>query len=295
MQKQTGTIEIKRTFPEMLKGGVICDVINAEQARIAEEAGASAVMALERVPADIRAHGGVARMSDPELIIQIKEAVTIPVMAKCRIGHFIEAEILQSIGVDCIDESEVLTPADEQYHVDKHPFAVPFVCGARDLGEALRRIHEGAAMMRTKGEAGSGNVVEAVRHMRAIMSGLRRLKELTDDELATEAENMRVPFELVKQVAMKGKLPVVNFSAGGIATPADAALMMRLGAEGIFVGSGIFKSGDPMQRAKAIVKATTHFEDPAIIAEVSRNIGEAMVGINVSTLPEEERMARRGW
>lgn len=295
MQKQTGTIEIKRTFPEMLKGGVICDVINAEQARIAEEAGASAVMALERVPADIRAHGGVARMSDPELIIQIKKAVTIPVMAKCRIGHFIEAEILQSIGVDCIDESEVLTPADEQYHVDKHPFSVPFVCGARDLGEALRRIHEGAAMIRTKGEAGSGNVVEAVRHMRAIMSGLRRLKELSDDELAMEAETMRVPYELVKQVATKGKLPVVNFSAGGIATPADAALMMRLGAEGIFVGSGIFKSGDPMLRAKAIVKATTHFEDPAIIAEVSRNIGEPMVGINVSTLPEEERMARRGW
>jgi len=295
MQKQTGTIEIKRTFPEMLKGGVICDVINAEQARIAEEAGASAVMALERVPADIRAHGGVARMSDPELIIQIKEAVTIPVMAKCRIGHFVEAEILQSIGVDCIDESEVLTPADEQFHVDKHPFTVPFVCGARDLGEALRRIHEGAAMMRTKGEAGSGNVVEAVRHMRAIMSGLRHLKELSDDELAIEAENMRVPFELVKQVATKGKLPVVNFSAGGIATPADAALMMRLGAEGIFVGSGIFKSGDAMKRAKAIVKATTHFEDSAIIAEVSRNIGEAMVGINVSTLPEEERMARRGW
>ena len=295
MQKQTGTIEIKRSFPEMLKGGVICDVVNAEQAKIAEEAGASAVMALERVPADIRAQGGVARMSDPELIIRIKEAVTIPVMAKCRIGHFIEAEILQSIGVDCIDESEVLTPADEQYHVDKHPFNIPFVCGARDLGEALRRIHEGAAMIRTKGEAGSGNVVEAVRHMRAIMSGLRRLKELSDDELAIEAENMRVPFELVKQVAAKGKLPVVNFSAGGIATPADAALMMRLGAEGIFVGSGIFKSGDPMLRAKAIIKATTHFEDAKIIAEVSRNIGEPMVGINVTTLPEEERMARRGW
>lgn len=295
MQKQTGTIEIKRSFPEMLKGGVICDVVNAEQAKIAEEAGASAVMALERVPADIRVQGGVARMSDPELIIRIKEAVTIPVMAKCRIGHFIEAEILQSIGVDCIDESEVLTPADEQYHVDKHPFSIPFVCGARDLGEALRRIHEGAAMVRTKGEAGSGNVVEAVRHMRAIMSGLRRLKELSDDELAYEAENMRVPFELVKQVAAKGKLPVVNFSAGGIATPADAALMMRLGAEGIFVGSGIFKSGDPMMRAKAIVKATTHFEDAKIIAEVSRNIGEPMVGINVTTLPEEERMARRGW
>jgi pyridoxal 5'-phosphate synthase pdxS subunit len=295
MQKQTGTIEIKRSFPEMLKGGVICDVVNAEQAKIAEEAGASAVMALERVPADIRVQGGVARMSDPELIIRIKEAVTIPVMAKCRIGHFVEAEILQSIGVDCIDESEVLTPADEQYHVDKHPFSIPFVCGARDLGEALRRIHEGAAMVRTKGEAGSGNVVEAVRHMRAIMSGLRRLKELSDDELAFEAESMRVPFELVKQVAAKGKLPVVNFSAGGIATPADAALMMRLGAEGIFVGSGIFKSGDPMQRAKAIVKATTHFEDAKIIAEVSRNIGEPMVGINVTTLPEEERMARRGW
>lgn len=295
MQKQTGTIEIKRTFPEMLKGGVICDVINAEQARIAEEAGASAVMALERVPADIRAHGGVARMSDPELIIQIKEAVTIPVMAKCRIGHFIEAEILQSIGVDCIDESEVLTPADEHFHVNKHLFSVPFVCGARDLGEALRRIGEGAAMMRTKGEAGSGNVVEAVRHMRAIMDGIRRLQMLPEEELMNEAKNLGAPYNLVLEVAHTGKLPVVNFSAGGIATPADAALMMRLGAEGIFVGSGIFKSGDPMKRAKAIVKATTHFEDPAIIAEVSRSIGEPMVGINVSTLPEEERMARRGW
>ena len=295
MQKQTGTIEIKRTFPEMLKGGVICDVINAEQARIAEEAGASAVMALERVPADIRAHGGVARMSDPELIIQIKEAVTIPVMAKCRIGHFIEAEILQSIGVDCIDESEVLTPADEHYHVNKHLFSVPFVCGARDLGEALRRIGEGAAMIRTKGEAGSGNVVEAVRHMRTIMDGIRRLQMLPEEELMNEAKNLGAPYNLVLEVAHTGKLPVVNFSAGGIATPADAALMMRLGAEGIFVGSGIFKSGDPMKRAKAIVKATTHFEDPAIIAEVSRKIGEPMVGINVSTLPEEERMARRGW
>ncbi|HLJ33725.1 MAG TPA: pyridoxal 5'-phosphate synthase lyase subunit PdxS [Ktedonobacteraceae bacterium] len=295
MQKQTGTIEIKRTFPEMLKGGVICDVVNAEQARIAEEAGASAVMALERVPADIRAHGGVARMSDPELIIQIKEAVTIPVMAKCRIGHFIEAEILQSIGVDCIDESEVLTPADEHYHVNKHLFSVPFVCGARDLGEALRRIGEGAAMIRTKGEAGSGNVVEAVRHMRTIMDGIRRLQMLPEEELMNEAKNLGAPYNLVLEVAHTGKLPVVNFSAGGIATPADAALMMRLGAEGIFVGSGIFKSGDPMKRAKAIVKATTHFEDPAIIAEVSRKIGEPMVGINVSTLPEEERMARRGW
>jgi len=295
MQKQTGTIQVKRTFPEMLKGGVICDVVNAEQARIAEEAGACAVMALERVPADIRAHGGVARMSDPELIIQIKAAVTIPVMAKCRIGHFVEAEILQAIGVDCIDESEVLTPADEHFHVNKHLFSVPFVCGARNLGEALRRIGEGAAMMRTKGEAGSGNVVEAVRHMRAIMDGIRRLQMLPEEEWMTEAKNLGAPYELVAEVARTGKIPVVNFSAGGIATPADAALMMRLGAEGIFVGSGIFKSGDPMKRAKAIVRATTHFEDPAIIAEVSRNIGEPMVGINLDTLPEEQLMARRGW
>jgi pyridoxal 5'-phosphate synthase pdxS subunit len=292
---QTGTIQVKRTFPEMLKGGVICDVVNAEQARIAEEAGACAVMALERVPADIRAHGGVARMSDPELIIQIKEAVTIPVMAKCRIGHFVEAEILQAIGIDCIDESEVLTPADEHFHVNKHLFSVPFVCGARNLGEALRRIGEGAAMMRTKGEAGSGNVVEAVRHMRAIMDGIRRLQILPEEELMSEAKNLGAPYELVRDVARSGKLPVVNFSAGGIATPADAALMMRLGAEGIFVGSGIFKSGDPMKRAKAIVRATTHFEDSAIVAEVSRNIGEPMVGINVSTLPEQEQMALRGW
>jgi len=295
MQKQTGTIQVKRTFPEMLKGGVICDVVNAEQARIAEEAGACAVMALERVPADIRAHGGVARMSDPELIIQIKEAVTIPVMAKCRIGHFVEAEILQAIGVDCIDESEVLTPADEHFHVNKHLFSVPFVCGARNLGEALRRIGEGAAMIRTKGEAGSGNVVEAVRHMRAIMDGIRRLQMLPEEEWMTEAKELGAPYELVSEVARAGKLPVVNFSAGGIATPADAALMMRLGAEGIFVGSGIFKSGDPMKRAKAIVRATTHFEDSAIIAEVSRSIGEPMVGINIDTLPEEQLMARRGW
>ena len=279
----------------MLKGGVICDVVNAEQARIAEEAGACAVMALERVPADIRAHGGVARMSDPELIIQIKEAVTIPVMAKCRIGHFVEAEILQAIGVDCIDESEVLTPADEHFHVNKHLFSVPFVCGARNLGEALRRIGEGAAMIRTKGEAGSGNVVEAVRHMRAIMDGIRRLQMLPEEEWMTEAKELGAPYELVSEVARAGKLPVVNFSAGGIATPADAALMMRLGAEGIFVGSGIFKSGDPMKRAKAIVRATTHFEDSAIIAEVSRSIGEPMVGINIETLPEEQLMARRGW
>jgi pyridoxal 5'-phosphate synthase pdxS subunit len=295
MQKQTGTIQVKRNFPEMLKGGVICDVVNAEQARIAEDAGASAVMALERVPADIRAQGGVARMSDPELIIQIKEAVTIPVMAKCRIGHFVEAEILQAIGVDAIDESEVLTPADEHFHVNKHLFSVPFVCGARDLGEALRRIGEGAAMIRTKGEAGSGNIVEAVRHLRAVMDGIRRLQILPEEELMAEAKNLGAPYELVREVARTGKLPVVNFSAGGCATPADAALMMRLGAEGVFVGSGIFKSGDPLKRAKAIVRATTHFQDADIIAEVSRNLGAPMVGINLDTLPESEQMARRGW
>jgi len=295
MQKETGTVQVKRAFPEMLKGGVICDVVNAEQARIAEEAGASAVMALERVPADIRAQGGVARMSDPELIIQIKEAVTIPVMAKCRIGHFVEAEILQALGVDCIDESEVLTPADEHFHVNKHLFAVPFVCGARDLGEALRRIGEGAAMIRTKGEAGTGNVIEAVRHMRAIMDGIRRLQTLPEEELMTEAKNLGAPYELVRDIARTGKLPVVNFSAGGVATPADAALMMRLGAEGIFVGSGIFKSGNPLLRAKAIVRATTHYQDAEMLAEVSRNLGEPMVGINLDTLPERELMARRGW
>jgi len=295
MQKSTGTIQVKRNFPEMLKGGVICDVVNADHARIAEEAGASAVMALERVPADIRAQGGVARMSDPELIMQIKEAVTIPVMAKCRIGHFVEAEILQAIGVDCIDESEVLTPADEHFHVNKHLFSVPFVCGARDLGEALRRIGEGAAMIRTKGEAGTGNIVEAVRHMRAIMDGIRRLQMLPEEELMSEAKNLGAPYELVRDIARTGKLPVVNFSAGGVATPADAALMMRLGAEGIFVGSGIFKSGNPLARAKAIVRATTHFQDPEILAEVSRNLGDPMVGINLDILPEKELMARRGW
>jgi pyridoxal 5'-phosphate synthase pdxS subunit len=252
-------------------------------------------MALERVPADIRAQGGVARMSDPELVIKIKEAVTIPVMAKCRIGHFVEAEILQSIGIDCIDESEVLTPADEHFHVNKHLFTVPFVCGARDLGEALRRIGEGAAMIRTKGEAGSGNIVEAVRHIRAVMDGIRRLQMLPEEELMTEAKNLGAPYELVREVAQKGKLPVVNFSAGGCATPADAALMMRLGAEGVFVGSGIFKSGDPLKRARAIVRATTHFEDASIIAEVSRDLGEPMVGINLDKLPEHEQMARRGW
>ncbi len=305
MQKQTGTIQVKRNFPEMLKGGVICDVVNVEQARIAEDAGASAVMALERVPADIRAQGGVARMSDPELIIQIKEAVTIPVMAKCRIGHFVEAEILQAIGVDCIDESEVLTPADEHFHVNKHLFSVPFVCGARDLGEALRRIGEGAAMIRTKGEAGSGNIVEAVRHLRAVMDGIRRLRILPEEELMAEAKNLGAPYELVREVARTGKLPVVNFSAGGCATPADAALMMRLGAEGVFVGSGIFKSGTHLSeaeqrkahfnRAKAIVQAVTHYQDISIVAEVSRNLGEPMVGINLDKLPESEQMARRGW
>src|SRR5450432_437684 len=295
MQKQTGPIQVKRNFPGMLKGGVICDVVNAEQARIAEDAGASAVMALERVPADIRAQGGVARMASPKKIREIMETVSIPVMAKCRIGHFVEAEILQAIGVDCIDESEVLTPADESFHVNKHLFPVPFVCGARDLGEALRRIGEGASMMRTKGEAGTGNIVEAVRHMRAIMGGIRRLQNLPEEELMTEAKNLGAPYELVREVALLGKLPVVNFSAGGVATPADAALMMRLGAEGIFVGSGIFKSGDPLARAKAIVRATTHYQDAHIVAEVSRNLGEPMVGINLDTLPEEAHMAKRGW
>src|SRR6266568_1823634 len=295
MSIQTGTIQVKRTFPEMLKGGVICDVVNAEQAKIAEEAGACAVMALERVPADIRAFGGVARMSDPELVMKIKEAVTIPVMAKCRIGHFVEAEILQAVGIDCIDESEVLTPADEKYHVNKHLFKVPFVCGARNLGEALRRVGEGAAMLRTKGEPGTGDVVEAVRHMRTIMDDIRRLTSLPEEEWMTEAKNLGAPYELVVEVARTGKLPVVNFSAGGIATPADAALMMRLGAEGVFVGSGIFKSGNPLVRAKAIVRATTHYQDAEMLAEVSRNLGEPMVGINLDTLPERELMARRGW
>src|SRR5436853_4682089 len=295
MEKQTATIQVKRSFPEMLKGGVICDVVNAEQARIAEEAGACAVMALERVPADIRAQGGVARMSDPELIIQIKEAVTIPVMAKCRIGHFVEAEILQSIGVDCIDESEVLTPADEQFHVEKHPFSVPFVCGARDLGEALRRINEGAAMIRSKGEAGTGNVVEAVRHLRAITSQIAALRDLHEAALQEKAQEYRVPIELVKRVAKEQKLPVVLFCAGGIATPADAALMMQLGAEGNFVGSGIFKSSDPAKRAKAIVEATTHYLDAKLIADVSRGLGEPMRGLALETIPAAERLAVRGW
>jgi len=295
METQTGTTAVKRTFPEMLKGGVIMDVVTPEQARIAEEAGASAVMALERVPADIRAQGGVARMSDPELIIRIREAVTIPVMAKCRIGHFVEAEILQSLGVDCIDESEVLTPADETYHVNKHQFSVPFVCGARDLGEALRRIGEGAAMIRSKGEAGTGNIVEAVRHLRAITDGIRKLTILPEEELMTEAKNLGAPYELVREVRQLGHLPVVLFCAGGVATPADAALVMRLGADGVFVGSGIFKSADPVRMGKAVVRATTHFEDPAILAEVSRGLGEAMRGVEIKTIPDRELMAARGW
>ena len=295
MQTETGTLGVKRSFPEMLKGGVIMDVVNAEQARIAEDAGASAVMALERVPADIRAQGGVARMSDPELILGIKEAVTIPVMAKCRIGHFVEAEIIQALGVDCIDESEVLTPADEAFHVNKHTFTIPFVCGARDLGEALRRLGEGAAMIRSKGEAGTGNIVEAVRHLRAITDGIRRLTILPEEELMAEAKTLGAPYELVREVRQLGRLPVVLFCAGGVATPADAALVMRLGSDGVFVGSGIFKSADPLRRARAIVKATTHFEDPKILAEVSRGLGEPMRGLEVSKIPDPELMASRGW
>jgi len=295
VETQTGTVRVKRNFPEMLKGGVIMDVVNAEQAKIAEEAGASAVMALERVPADIRRDGGVARMSDPELILKIKETVTIPVMAKARIGHFVEAEILQALGVDCIDESEVLTPADEAYHIDKHDFTVPFVCGARDLGEALRRIGEGAAMIRSKGEAGTGNIVEAVRHLRSITDGIRKLTILPEEELMAEAKNLGAPYELVREVRELGRLPVVLFCAGGVATPADAALVMRLGCDGVFVGSGIFKSDDPARMAKAIVKATTHFEDPAILAEVSRGLGAPMRGVEVSAIPERELMATRGW
>ena len=294
-ENTTGTARVKRGMAEMLKGGVIMDVVDAEQARIAEDAGAVAVMALERVPADIRAQGGVARMSDPDLIEGITAAVSIPVMAKARIGHFVEARVLQSAGVDYIDESEVLTPADEANHVDKWPFTVPFVCGATNLGEALRRISEGAAMIRSKGEAGTGNVVEATRHMRQIRGELRRLSVLDRDELFTAAKELRVPVELVREVAGTGRLPVVLFTAGGIATPADAAMMMQLGAEGVFVGSGIFKSGDPAQRAAAIVQATTFFDDPKVVADVSRGLGEAMVGINVADLPAPHRLAERGW
>jgi pyridoxal 5'-phosphate synthase pdxS subunit len=292
---EQGTWKVKVGLAEMLKGGVIMDVVTAEQAVIAEKAGAVAVMALERVPADIRANGGVARMSDPKLIKEIMAAVTIPVMAKCRIGHFVEAQILESLGADYIDESEVLTPADEEYHVEKHQFKVPFVCGARNLGEALRRIGEGAAMIRTKGEPGTGNVVEAVRHMRQINADIRRVKNAPDEELMTIAKELGAPYELVKDVKRLGRLPVPNFSAGGIATPADAALMIQLGAEAIFVGSGIFKSGDPAKRARAIVLAAAHYNDPKQLAEVSEDLGEPMVGINIETLREEEKMATRGW
>ena len=292
---EKGTWSVKHGLAQMLKGGVIMDVVTPEHARIAEDAGACAVMALERVPADIRAQGGVARMSDPELILRIMDAVSIPVMAKCRIGHFVEAQVLEALGVDFLDESEVLTPADEEHHIDKHPFKVPFVCGCRDLGEALRRIGEGAAMIRTKGEAGTGNVVEAVRHARAVMGGIRRLQATPREEWMSAAKEMGAPYELVAQVAQTGKLPVVNFAAGGIATPADAALMMQLGLDGVFVGSGIFKSADPPRRAAAIVKAVTHYSDPLIIAEVSKGLGEAMAGLETSDMAETERLAVRGW
>jgi pyridoxal 5'-phosphate synthase pdxS subunit len=292
---QTGTLRLKTGLAEMLKGGVIMDVVTADQAKIAEDAGATSVMALERVPADIRAQGGVARMSSIEKLREIMEAVSIPVMAKCRIGHFAEAQMLQALGVDYIDESEVLTPADEHYHIDKFAFGVPFVCGCRNLGEALRRIGEGAAMIRTKGEAGSGNIVEAVRHMRTVTDELRRLTTLRPEQLMTAAKDLGAPYEIVRMVAESGKLPVPNFAAGGVATPADASLMMQLGAEAVFVGSGIFKSGDPTVRAKAIVEATTHYEDPEVLIRVSENLGEAMVGINIDTLEEKDKLQTRGW
>jgi len=292
---ETSTWATKKGLAQMLKGGVIMDVVTPDQARIAEDAGAVAVMALERVPADIRASGGVARMSDPSLIIGIMDAVTIPVMAKARIGHFVEAQVLEALGVDYIDESEVLTPADEENHIDKHVFKVPFVCGARDLGEALRRINEGAAMMRTKGEAGTGDIVEAVRHIRSVTAGIRALGAMRKDELFVAAKELGAPYELVAEVAATGRLPVVNFVAGGIATPSDAALAMQLGAEGVFVGSGIFKSDDPASTANAIVQATTHFDDPKIVAEVSRGLGAPMRGIHVASVPQEERLASRGW
>ena len=295
MEATTGTFAVKKGLAQVLKGGVIMDVVTPEHARIAEEAGACAVMALERVPADIRAQGGVARMSDPELIIRIKESVTIPVMAKCRIGHFVEAQILEALKIDYIDESEVLTPADEEHHILKHNFTVPFVCGCRNLGEALRRIGEGAAMIRTKGEAGTGDVVEAVRHARTVLGEIRQIQNMPEEELMAYAKNIGAPYELVKETRELGRLPVVNFAAGGIATPADAALMMQLGVDGVFVGSGIFKSGDPARRAAAIVKATTHYRDAGILAEVSKNLGEAMVGRNISQMPELEKIAGRGW
>ena len=291
---EKGTWTVKTGLAQTLKGGVIMDVVTPEQAKIAEEAGACAVMALERVPADIRAAGGVARMADPTVIAAIKEAVSIPVMAKCRIGHFVEAQVLEALGVDFVDESEVLTPADESHHIWKHDFKIPFVCGCRDLGEALRRIAEGAAMIRTKGEAGTGNIVEAVRHMRAVQDGIRRLHALPEDELVAEAKALSAPLDQVIEVHRTGKLPVVNFAAGGVATPADAALMMQLGAEGVFVGSGIFKSSDPVARAQAIVKATTHYQDPAILAEVSRGLGAAMPGLDIKTIPQQELLSPRG-
>ncbi len=295
MTKETGTFKVKKGLAQMLKGGVIMDVVTAEHARIAEEAGAVAVMALERVPADIRADGGVARMSDPQLIEEIMQAVTVPVMAKCRIGHFVEAQILQALGVDYIDESEVLTPADESHHINKHDFKIPFVCGCRNLGEALRRIGEGAAMIRTKGEAGTGDVVEAVRHARAVFGAIRQLENTPEEELMAYAKEIGAPYDLVLETRALGRMPVVNFAAGGIATPADAALMMQLGVDGIFVGSGVFKSGDPARRAKAIVEAVTHYQDPSILAEISKGLGEAMVGISVAELPQAERLAERGW
>ena len=294
-QAHIGTTKVKRGLAEMLKGGVIMDVVTAEQATIAEEAGAVAVMALERVPADIRAQGGVARMSDPSMVEQIIEAVSIPVMAKVRIGHFVEAQVIQSLGVDYIDESEVLTPADMEHHINKWAFTTPFVCGARNLGEALRRIGEGSAMIRTKGEPGTGNVVEAVTHMRQMVNDIRWVQHLGEDQLMSAARDLKAPFDLVKEVAETGALPVVNFAAGGIATPADAALMMQLGCDGVFVGSGIFKSGDPAVRARAIVEATTFHKDPQIIAKVSRNLGEAMVGLNIEEIPDAERISERGW
>jgi pyridoxal 5'-phosphate synthase pdxS subunit len=290
-----GTWTVKTGLAQMLKGGVIMDVVTPEHARIAEAAGACAVMALERVPADIRAAGGVARMADPDVILAIMEAVSIPVMAKCRIGHFVEAQSLEAIGVDFVDESEVLTPADEGHHIWKHDFKVPFVCGCRNLGEALRRISEGAAMIRTKGEAGTGNIVEAVRHMRAVMDEIRKIGSMTEDELVAEAKELGAPLELVIEVHRSGRLPVVNFAAGGVATPADAALMMQLGAEGVFVGSGIFKSSDPEKRAKAVVKATTNYRDPKIIAEVSKGLGNAMPGLDIKTIAAENLLANRGW
>jgi pyridoxal 5'-phosphate synthase pdxS subunit len=294
-QEEKGTENLKRGLAQMLKGGVIMDVVTPEQAKIAEDAGACAVMALERVPADIRAQGGVARMSDPDMIEGIINAVSIPVMAKARIGHFVEAQILQALGVDYVDESEVLTPADEEHHIDKTKFTIPFVCGCRNLGEALRRVNEGAAMIRTKGEAGTGDVVEAVRHARKVLGEIRKIQAMAEEELYTYAKEIAAPYALVKETAELGRLPVVNFAAGGVATPADAALMMQLGVDGVFVGSGIFKSGDPAKRARAIVKAVTHYNDPSILADVSRNLGEAMVGINVSGLREEDKLAQRGW